>query len=135
MTIEEFADVVSGSVVGPLSERLDELESRLDTVAGRAQLDGLSERLDALSNAAVTREDLQELLGWCREAFAAALFLLYGRPAPPESRDLARYLAENLDKRRIVAALDMMTAYYRDCYTAVGVGHVLGALAADLESL
>lgn len=49
MTIEEFADVVSGSVVGPLSERLDALESRLDAVAGRAQLDGLSERVDALS--------------------------------------------------------------------------------------
>ena len=59
MTIEEFADVVSGSVVGPLSERLDALESRLDAVAGRAQLDGLSERVDALSGAAVTREDLQ----------------------------------------------------------------------------
>lgn len=59
MTIEEFADVVSDSVVGPLSERLDELESRLDGFAGRLQVEGLSERLDALSNAAVTREDLQ----------------------------------------------------------------------------
>ena len=59
MTIGEFADVVSDSVVGPLSERLDELEGRLDGFAGRLQVEGLSERLDALSKAAVTREDLQ----------------------------------------------------------------------------
>lgn len=83
----------------------------------------------------LTREDLQELLAWCREAFAAALFLTYGRDAPEEFRPVARYLTENLDRKRIAAALDRIGAYSRDCETAVGVGHVLGALAADLEGL
>ena len=62
MTVADLVDAVSdsvaGSVVGPLSARLDALESRLDTVAGRAQVDGLSERVDALSGAAVTQDDL-----------------------------------------------------------------------------
>ena len=82
-----------------------------------------------------TREDLQALLGWCRETFAAALFLLYGREAPEERRALARILAESLGKRRLASALDITGRYYRDCDTAVGVGHVLGALAAELEDL
>ena len=81
----------------------------------------------------LSREDLQELLAWCRGAFAAALFLTYGRESPEEFRPAARHLAENLDRKRIAAALDAISAYYRDCDTAVGVGHVLGALAAELE--
>ena len=83
----------------------------------------------------LTREDLQEILSWSREAFAAALFLLYGREAPEEYRPTARYLAENLSRKRLVSAIDKTEAYYRDCRTNVGVGHVLGALAAELESL
>ena len=83
----------------------------------------------------ITREDLQEILSWSRGAFAAALFLLYGREAPEEYRPMARQLAERLSRKRLAAALDTMEAYYRDCRTNVGVGHVLGALAAELESL
>ena len=83
----------------------------------------------------LTREDLQELLSWCRETFAAALFLTYGREAPEERRAIARHLAENLDRKRIVSALDSIGAYCRDCDTTVGVGHVLGALAAEMEGL
>lgn len=82
-----------------------------------------------------TKDDLQDLLSWCRGAFAAALFLLYGRGAPEEYRRIAPYLAENLGRKRLAAALDIIEHYYRDCNTNVGLGHVLGALAADLESL
>ena len=83
----------------------------------------------------LTREDLQELLSWCREAFAAALFLTYGREPPEEYGAIARHLAENLGRKRLVSALDSVGAYCRDCGTTVGVGHVLGALAAELEGL
>ena len=82
-----------------------------------------------------TKEDLQDILSWCRGAFAAALFQLYGREAPEEYRRIAPYLSERLSRKRIAAALDAMETYYRDCNTNVGLGHVLGALAADLESL
>ena len=72
MTVDDLVDAVSdsvaGSVVGPLSARLDALDSRLDTVAGRAQVDGLSERVDALSGAAVTRDDLSSLSAQVEQA-------------------------------------------------------------------
>lgn len=49
MTMEDFTETVSGSVSGSISPRLDALEERLDGVAGRLQIEGLSERVDALS--------------------------------------------------------------------------------------
>ena len=99
---------------------------------GRGAVAEMCARLES-GKKKMSREDLQELLSQCRETFADALFLLYGYEREPNA--LARPLAERLGKRRIAAALDVFTAYYRDCNTAVGVGHVLGALAADLESL
>lgn len=63
MTVEDLvsavSDAVSDSVVVPLSARMDALEGRFDVVAGRSQLDGLSERVDALSGMAATKQDLQ----------------------------------------------------------------------------
>ena len=83
----------------------------------------------------VTREFLQEMLAWSRGAFAAALFTLYGREPPEEYRDLARDLAGTLSKKQLLSALESVEAYHRDCGTTVGTGHVLGALAAELEGL
>ena len=103
-------------------------------VRGRGAVAEMCTRLEG-DKKKFAREDLQALLGWCRETFAAALFLLYGREAPEERRALARILAESLGKRRLASALDITGRYYRDCDTAVGVGHVLGALAAELEDL
>lgn len=60
MTVDELVDAVSASVVDSLSGRLDALEGRLDFVAGRAQLDGLSERVAALSGTAATKADLEQ---------------------------------------------------------------------------
>ncbi|MBR3570477.1 MAG: DNA polymerase III subunit delta' [Oscillibacter sp.] len=115
-----------------VAERGEELCRR--AAHGRGAVAEMCARLES-GKKKLTREDLQEILSWCREAFAAALFLLYGREAPEEFRTLARYLAENLDKTQIAAALDAFGRYRRDCDTAVGVGHVLGALAAELEGL
>ncbi|MBQ9521009.1 MAG: DNA polymerase III subunit delta' [Oscillospiraceae bacterium] len=117
---------------GIAAERGAELCQRV--VRGRGAVAEFCTRLESAKKK-LTREDLQELLAWCREAFAAALFLTYGREAPEAFRPVARHLIEHLDRKRIAAALDKIGAYYRDCDTAVGVGHVLGALAADLEGL
>lgn len=73
MTAQDLAQVVADSVserfdsaVGRLDGRLDELEARLDSVAGRAQLDGVSERLDVLSGS--SREGLASLSARVEEA-------------------------------------------------------------------
>lgn len=68
VTVEELVESVADSVVGRLDGRLDELEARLDSVAGRAQLDGVSERLDALSGAAATREEMASLSAQVEQA-------------------------------------------------------------------
>ena len=101
---------------------------------GRGAVAELCTRLEG-DKKKFTKEDLRDILTWCREAFAAALFLTYGRQSPPEYRRIASALAQRLSRKRLASALDIMEAYYRDCNTNVGLGHVLGALAADLESL
>ena len=68
VTVEDLAESVSGSVIDSLSPRLDALEVKLDGFAGRLQVDGLSERLDALSGVTATREDVASLSAKVEEA-------------------------------------------------------------------
>lgn len=136
MTIDEFADVVSGSVVGPLSERLDALESRLDAVAGRAQLDGLSERLDALSGSAATREDLQT---------ASASLSAQMEEATLQAGELGPVLDEEIGPAVISLMGDLLELWDSDNDGAsdlasvvaeirTGVGEISGALAHPVMS-
>ena len=115
------------------AERGEELCRRV--LRGRGAVAEMTTRLEG-DKKKFTRDELREMLTWGRGAFAAALFLGYGRPAPPEYVPIARDLAQNLDRKRLLYALDRISAYDKDCAsTQVGVGYVLGALAADLEEL
>ena len=98
MTVEELVEAVSGSVSDSLGERLDELESRLEAVAGRAQVDGLSERLDALSGVAATREDLRAASARMEEAALQAGELVpVGEEVGPVMIELVGRLLDTLD--------------------------------------
>ena len=81
------------------------------------------------------REELAAMLDWCAGAFAAALLLPYGRSPEAEYRETARFLAENLTKRRLASIIELLKKYRGECAYNVGTGHVLGALAAEWEEL
>lgn len=81
----------------------------------------------------LTREELAALLERSRSLCAGALMLLYGRP--PEEQETAALLAKRLTKTQIMRTIEIFEKYHRECGYNVGPGHVLGALAAELEGV
>ena len=79
------------------------------------------------------REALSAMLERSRAAFAAALLLLYGQE--PGEMELAPFLAKNLTKSQIMSTIELLQKYHGECAYNVGPGHVLGALAAELEGI
>ena len=79
------------------------------------------------------REALSAMLERSRAAFAAALLLLYGQE--PGEMEIAPFLAKNLTKSQIMSTRELLQKYHGECAYNVGPGHVLGALAAELEGI
>lgn len=81
------------------------------------------------------REQLAAMLSRSRELFAEALLSLYGRPGKDSDREITAFLAKNLTKTQIMSTIVMLEKYHGECSYNVGAGHVLGALAAELEGI
>ncbi len=81
------------------------------------------------------REDLARVLEWSREAFAAALFLTYGKPPEEPYRIIAPELAKAFSRKQLLSAMEHCEHYAAECPWNVGQGHILGALAVELEGL
>ncbi len=83
----------------------------------------------------LTREALAALLERSEDLLSQALVLLYGGSAEAGDRRLAEDIGKRLTKTQIVRTIELMKKYRRECGYNVGPGHVLGALAAELEEL
>ena len=94
---------------------------------------GVAELAVRLEKKKLTREALAALLERSQTLFTEALLLLYGRPPEEEDRELAALLGMSLTKPQILRTIDLLKKYHRECGYNVGTGHVLGALAAELE--
>ena len=81
------------------------------------------------------REALAAMLERSRASFAAALLSLYGRQSGEMDREIAPFLAKNLTKTQIMSTIELLQKYHGECAYNVGPGHVLGALAAELEGI
>lgn len=83
----------------------------------------------------LTREALAALLERSEALLSQALVLLYGGSAEAGDRRLAEDIGKRLTKTEIVRTIELMKKYRRECGYNVGPGHVLGALAAELEEI
>ena len=81
------------------------------------------------------REALSAMLERSRGSFAAALLLLYGQQPGGMDREIAPFLAKNLTKTQIMSTIELLQKYHGECAYNVGPGHVLGALAVELEGI
>jgi len=81
------------------------------------------------------RESLASMLERGRSLFAAALLSLYGQQPKENDREIVLFLAKNLTKKQIMSTIEMLEKYHGECAYNVGAGHVLGALAAELEGI
>ncbi|MBQ8390814.1 MAG: DNA polymerase III subunit delta' [Oscillibacter sp.] len=118
---------------GP-AEAPEETEALCRAVASkrRDKLVGLTVRLEKRR---ITREELAATLAGAREVFAAALMLHYGAAKSGKYRELAENVAKNLTKVQIMRTIELFEKYHGECSYNVGSGHVLGALAAELEGI
>ena len=83
----------------------------------------------------LSRENLSALLERSEALLSQALVLTYGGTAGDGDRALAEELGKRLTKTQILRTIELMKQYRRECGYNVGPGHVLGALAAELEEL
>ena len=81
----------------------------------------------------LSRENLSALLERSEALLSQALVLTYGGTAGDGDRALAEELGKRLTKTQLVRTIELMKQYRRECGYNVGPGHVLGALAAELE--
>ena len=85
---------------------------------------------------AATRGTLSHaLLERSRALCAAALLLQYGQEPEESCREIAPILAKNLTKSQIMRTIELLQKYRGECTYNVGTGHVLGAIAVELEGI
>jgi len=81
------------------------------------------------------RDQVAAMLERSHALFAATLLSLYGRQPEDFDREIVAFLAKNLTKTQIMSTIEMLEKYHGECAYNVGTGHVLGALAAELEGI
>lgn len=81
------------------------------------------------------RDQVAAMLERSHALFAATLLSLYGRQPEDLDREIVAFLAKNLTKTQIMSTIEMLEKYHGECAYNVGTGHVLGALAAELEGI
>ena len=116
-------------------EPLPEAAENLCRALGSKKRGAVAELAVRLEKKRMTREDLSAMLEGCREAFSAALLSLYGQQSEEIRRETVSFLAKNLTKSQIVRTIELLQKYRGECAYNVGPGHVLGALAVELEDI
>ena len=83
----------------------------------------------------LSREELSAMMESVRGVLTAALMTHYGVEADGKYRELTENLGKNLTKVQMMRTIELLQKYHGECVYNVGSGHVLGALAAELEGI
>ena len=114
----------------PLDAEEGEAAAELCRVIARREPLALTAHLTALENRRLKREQLLPMVEGAWQISADALLSRCGKPgACGEAADILR---RAFDSRQLQKLTDLFRRYCDECQYNVGVGHVLGALGADL---
>ena len=121
----------------PAADRGESLETaeQLCRAIGSRRRGAVMEVAVRLEKKKLEREQVAAMLEQSHALFAAALLSLYGRQPEDLDREIAGFLAKNLTKTQIMSTIEMLEKYHGECAYNVGTGHLLGALAAELEGI
>lgn len=101
--------------------------------AGKAT--AVTEYCTAMEVRKLKREDLQKILRAAWRVCAEALLLQKGKgSADPAVQEGAELLRRNLTTKQLTALVEILHHYALESNYNVGVGHVLGAIAAEWET-
>ena len=114
----------------PLDAEEGEAAAELCRVIARREPLALTAHLTALENRRLKREQLLPMVEGAWQISADALLSRCGKPgACGEAADMLR---RAFDRRQLQKLTDLFRRYCDECQYNVGVGHVLGALGAEL---
>ena len=114
----------------PLDAEEGEAAAELCRVIARREPLALTAHLTALENRRFKREQLLPMVEGAWQISADALLSRCGKPgACGEAADILR---RAFDRRQLQKLTDLFRRYCDECQYNVGVGHVLGALGAEL---
>ena len=114
----------------PLDAEEGEAAAELCRVIARREPLALTAHLTTLENRRLKREQLLPMVEGAWQISADALLSRCGKPgACGEAADMLR---RAFDRRQLQALTDLFRRYCDECQYNVGVGHVLGALGAEL---
>lgn len=119
----------------PVRDAETQLAEALCRAAAGGKPGAAAETLLGLEKKKPGREELRDLLEQAQALFAAALLRQYGqenRNLPGETVD---FLTKNLTKAQLMGTIELLRKYREECAYNVGVAHVLGALAVELEGI
>ena len=92
--------------------------------------------LTGLENQRLGRENLKKLLQGAWVVCAEAQLALAGKPVRPEGMDeLVDKLCRSFTPRQLEKLTELLARYGAECNYNVGEGHLLGALAAQMEGV
>ena len=112
------------------SAQEDEAAAELCRVIARRDALALTAHLTALENRRLKREQLLSMVEGAWQITADALLSRCGKPGTcGEAVDM---LGRAFDRRQLQKLTDLFRRYCGECQYNVGVGHVLGALGAEL---
>ena len=114
------------------SAQEDEAAAELCRVIARRDALALTAHLTALENRRLKREQLLSMVEGAWQITADALMSRCGKPGTcGEAADMLRCA---FDRRQLQELTDLFRRYCGECQYNVGVGHVLGALGAELAN-
>ena len=113
----------------------DEAARQLCRLLAEGRRGGPTELMVRLERKRLDRDGLCALLDGSRALLARALLSRYGAPPPPEEAELTALLGKRLTNAQIMGTIELLQTYRRQCAYNVGTGHLLGALAVELEGL
>lgn len=112
------------------SAQEDEAAAELCRVIARRDALALTAHLTALENRRLKREQLLSMVEGAWQITADALLSRCGKPGT--CGETADMLGRAFDRRQLQKLTDLFRRYCGECQYNVGVGHVLGALGAEL---
>ena len=113
------------------SVREDENAAALCRALVKKDIPALTGYLTGLENRRMKREQLLAMMEGAWQTAADALLAGYGKPCG----ETAQLLCRAFSRRKLQALTDLFRRYCDECQYNVGVGHVLGALGAELADV
>lgn len=116
-------------------EERSEAGAELCRILAGGKRGAMTELMVRLEKKRLDREGLSAMLDQARAILAGALLAQYGKAPEGAEGPLMLQLGKRLTNKQMMRTIELLQTYRGACTYNVGPGHVLGALAVELEEI